>query len=343
MKITETEEKNKNKLRMAKRKPINQEREKLIEENFFFSDNFLPLVISPVVDGVALVAWAAKNRNFLEDHLLNYGGILFRNFNVNGVQEFQRFLEAISEGKLVKYNYRSTPRTQVNDKIYTSTEYPSNQSIPLHNEKAYSSAWPMKIGFFCAQPAEQGGETPIVDSRNIFAKLDPAIKEKFMQKKVMYVRNYGSLDLPWQNVFQTTNKLEVENFCRKEGIEFEWKNNHLTTRQVCQAVAKHPHTGEMVWFNQAHLFHVSNLETKTRESLFSLLAEGNIPRNAYYGDGSTIDFSMIEEINRIYQQEKVVFSWQKGDILILDNMLTAHGRMPFVGKRKTFVGMSESY
>lgn len=340
MRIIETEENSINKLRKAKRKPINQEREKLIEEKYL-SDNFLPLVISPVVDGVNLVAWAAKNRDFLEAHLLNYGGILFRNFNINGVQEFQKFIEAISRGKLVEYNYRSTPRTQVNDKIYTSTEYPSNQSIPLHNEKAYSSVWPMKICFFCTQPAKQGGETPIADSRKVFAKLDSAIKEKFMQKKVMYVRNYGNFDLSWQDVFQTTNKSEVENFCRKEGIEFEWKNDRLTTRQVCQAVAKHPHTGEMVWFNQAHLFHISSLETKTRESLSSLLAEDTIPRNAYYGDGSTIDPSVIEEINQIYQQEKVVFSWQKGDILVVDNMLTAHGRMPFVGARKVLVGMSE--
>jgi alpha-ketoglutarate-dependent taurine dioxygenase len=343
MKIIETEDKNTNKLRVAKRKPINQDRERLIEEKYFNSDNFLPLIISPIVDGVDLVAWAAKNRDFLEAHLLNYGGILFRNFNVNGVQEFQRFLEAISRGKLVEYNYRSTPRTQVNDKIYTSTEYPSNQSIPLHNEKAYSSVWPMKICFFCAQPAEQGGATPIVDSRKVYAKLDPVTREKFMQKKVMYVRNYGDLDLSWQDVFQTANKSEVENFCRKEDIEFEWKNDHLTTRQVCQAVAKHPHTGEMVWFNQAHLFHVSSLGTKVRESLFSLLAEDKIPRNAYYGDGSTIDSSAIEEINHIYQQEKVIFPWQKGDVLVLDNMLTAHGRMPFVGARKILVGMSESY
>ncbi|MDZ7963728.1 MAG: TauD/TfdA family dioxygenase [Nostoc sp. DedSLP03] len=342
MKIIQTTENSINKLHNAKRKPIDKDREKLIEEKFLDSDNFLPLVISPVLDGVNLVAWTAKNRDFLEAHLLKYGGIVFRNFNVNGVQEFQEFIEAISRGKLVEYNYRSTPRTQVNDKIYTSTEYPANQSIPLHNEKAYSSVWPMKICFFCAQPAKEGGETPIADSRKVFAKLDSVIKEKFMQKKVMYVRNYGDLDLSWQDVFQTTNKSEVESFCHKEGIEFEWKNDRLTTRQVCQAVAKHPRTGEMVWFNQAHLFHISSLETEIRESLFSLLAEDTIPRNAYYGDGSAIEPSTIEKINQIYQQEKVIFSWQKGDILVLDNMLTAHGRMPFVGARKVLVGMSES-
>ncbi|MBW4635044.1 MAG: TauD/TfdA family dioxygenase [Iphinoe sp. HA4291-MV1] len=342
MKIPETEENRINKLRKAQRKPIDRDREKLIEEKFLYSDNFLPLVISPIIDGVSLVAWSEKNRDLIEAHLLNYGGILFRNFNINGVQEFQEFIQAISRGELVEYNYRSTPRTQINGKIYTSTEYPSNQSIPLHNENSYSSVWPMKICFFCVQPAEEGGETPIADSRRVFARLDSAIKEKFMQKKVMYVRNYGDLDLSWQDVFQTTNKSELESFCRKLGIEFEWIKDRLTTRQVCQTVAKHSYTGEMVWFNQAHLFHISSLETEIQESLLSSLTENAIPRNSYYGDGSPIEPSVIEKINQVYQQESVIFPWQKGDILLLDNMLAAHGRMPFIGSRKVLVGMSET-
>lgn len=341
MKIIQAEENSINKLRKAQRQPIARNRETLIEEKFFDSNNSLPLVISPIIDGVNLVNWAERNRDFLETRLLKYGGILFRGFNISGASEFQEFIQTISRGELAEYNYRSTPRTQVNDKIYTSTEYPANQSIPLHNENAYSSVWPMKICFFCVQPAEQGGETPIADSRKVFTRLDVAIKEKFMQKKVMYVRNYGDIDLSWQNVFQTTDKSTVESFCRKLSIEFEWKNDRLTTRQVCQTVAKHPTTGEMVWFNQAHLFHVSSLEPEIRDSLLSLLTENAIPRNSYYGDGSPIEPSVIEKINQVYQQESVIFPWHKGDILLLDNMLSAHGRMPFIGSRKILVGMSE--
>ncbi|NEQ80728.1 MAG: TauD/TfdA family dioxygenase, partial [Moorea sp. SIO2I5] len=220
-----------------------------------------------------------------------------------------------------------------------------NQFIPLHNENAYSLSWPMKIWFFCVEAAEQGGETPIADSKKIFQRIDPKIKEQFLQKKVMYVRNYRpGLDLQWENVFQTNQKSEVETYCRKAGIEFEWKDgNHLRTRQVCQAVAAHPKTGETLWFNQAHLFHVSSLEPEVREFLLSNFEESDLPRNAYYGDGSPIEVSVLEEIREIYQQEAVKFTWQKGDILMLDNMLTAHGRMPFTGSRKVVVGMAEPY
>jgi alpha-ketoglutarate-dependent taurine dioxygenase len=305
----------------------------------------LPLVIQPTVEGINLVSWATSNRDAIASWLLQHGGLLFRNFNIREVIQFEQFIQALS-GTLLDYSYRSTPRSQVSGKIYTSTEYPANQSIPLHNEMAYSLSWPMKIWFCCLKGAECGGETPIVDSRKVFQRIDSKIKDKFMQKKVMYVRNYSdNLDLSWENVFQTKNKLEVEDYCRSAGIEFEWKDGgkHLRTRQLCQAIATHPKTGETVWFNQAHLFHVSSLNPEVRQTLLSTIKEEDLPRNVYYGDGSPIEASVLDEIREIYQQEAVTFPWQEGDVLMLDNMLAAHGRKPFIGSRKVVVGMAEPF
>jgi alpha-ketoglutarate-dependent taurine dioxygenase len=326
----------------VKRKVVEISQVNLVKAKLFQPEQLLPLVIQPAVDGVNLIAWATNNREQIETWILRHGGILFRNFDVRAVAEFEQFIQTISGG-LLDYSYRSTPRSWVSGKIYTSTEYPAAQSIPLHNEMAYSLNWPMKICFFCVKAAEQGGETPIADSRKIFQRLDPKIKDKFMQKKVLYVRNYGDkVDLTWQNVFQTTSKSEVENYCRQAGIEYEWKDgDRLRTRQVCQAVATHPKTGETVWFNQAHLFHVSSLNPEVRQSLLSTFKEDDLPRNTYYGDGSPIDDSVLDEIRDLYQQEAVIFPWQEGDILMLDNMLAAHGRLPFIGTRKVVVGMAD--
>lgn len=326
------------KLQIGKRKVV----EKLVNIEPLNSDNPLPLVISPAVDGINLINWAQQNRDLIETNLLKNGGILFRNFHVNTVEDFQKFVKVVSAGELLDYTYRSTPRTEVTDKIYTSTEYPADEIIPLHNENAYSPVYPMKIWFFCVKASEIGGETPISDSRKIFERINPSIKKRFIEKQVMYVRNYGDVDLPWQEVFQTTNKSEVESHCRQLGISFVWTgNNTLRTSQVCPAVAKHPKTGEMVWFNQAHLFHISSLKAEVRESLSALLKEDEFPRNAYYGDGSPIEVSVLDEIREIYRQEAVIYPWQEGDVLMLDNMLAAHGRMPFVGKRKIVVAMAE--
>lgn len=331
-------------LKAIRRKQISVSQEKLISTELIQPGQLLPCAIAPAVDGINLVTWTTSNREWIETQLLKHGALLFRKFNVNGADEFEQFIKAIS-GELIEYSYRSTPRRQVSGNIYTSTEYPPAQSIPLHNEMAYSLNWPMKIWFFCVKAAEQGGETPIADSRKVFERINPKIKEQFIQKKIMYVRNYGQgLDLQWENVFQTTNKSEVEIYCRNAGIEFEWRDgNRLRTRQVCQAVATHPKNGETVWFNQAHLFHVSSLNPEVRESLLSMVKESDLPRNAFYGDGSTIESSVIDEINEIYQQEAVIFPWKAGDILMLDNMLTSHGRKPFGGARKVLVGMAEPF
>jgi alpha-ketoglutarate-dependent taurine dioxygenase len=327
-----------------KRKAIVVCEQQLIKAEFLSSKKQLPLVIQSAVEGLDLTSWAANNRSWIQDWLLKCGGLLFRDFEVKKNFNFEFFIQSICS-ELIEYSYRSTPRTLVEGKIYTSTEYPAEQSIPLHNEMAYSLNFPMKICFFSVKVAEQGGETPIADSRKVFQRLDTKIKEKFIDKKIMYVRNYlRGIDLAWQDVFQTTNKSEVENYCRNARIDFEWKSeDHLRTTQVCQAVAIHPQTGDRVWFNQAHLFHVSSLQPKVRESLLDAIAQEDLPRNAFYGDGSPIEASVIEEIDRVYQQEAIIFPWKEGDILMLDNMLVAHGRKPFVGTRKVLVGMTDSF
>jgi alpha-ketoglutarate-dependent taurine dioxygenase len=327
----------------AKRKRLALSQRDLVKGSFFDERVTLPLVLEPAIGGLSLVDWAASNRQHLEQELLRYGAILFRGFKVNTVAEFEQFMEACA-GELLEYSYRSTPRTQVSGKIYTSTEYPAHQTIPLHNEMSYTRRWPMKIAFFCMEVAEAGGETPIADSRRVFQRIDSLIRDRFGRRRVRYVRNYGNaLDLTWQNVFQTESRAEVEEYCREAGIEFEWKeDDRLKTSDVCQAIAEHPRTGEAVWFNQAHLFHVSSLQSEIRESLLKSVG-GEAPRNAFYGDGASIDEGDLEKIRRAYEREAVVFAWQQGDVLLLDNMLTAHGRKPFRGLRKVVVGMGEQF
>jgi alpha-ketoglutarate-dependent taurine dioxygenase len=202
----------------------------------------------------------------------------------------------------------------------------------------------MKIFFFCVTPSIQGGETPIVDCRKVFERIDREIRRRFIEKGWMLVRNFGNgLSLTWQSVFQTEDKIEVEDYCRQAGIETEWQGDRLRTRQTRQAVTQHPVTGEMVWFNHAAFFHVSTLEPSTREVLLAGLKEEDLPNNTYYGDGSPIELSVLDEIREAYRQEAVSFAWQEGDILMLDNMLCAHGRNPYAGPRKILVAMSEPF
>lgn len=108
-------------------------------------------------------------------------------------------------------------------------------------------------------------------------------------------------------------------------------------------MARHPRTGDWVWFNQAHLFHVSNLPPEVRESLLEIVDEDDLPRNVYYGDGSPIEESLLDDIRGVLAEATVSFPWRSGDVLMLDNMLTAHARAPFSGPRKVIVAMAQGH
>ena len=306
------------------------------------SEGALPFLVTPMEDG-RLDDYADAARHYAETLMPSCGGLLFRGLPIKSANDFESFI-GVFTSSLVSYEFGSTPRSQVQGQLYTSTEYPPHQHIPLHNEQAYTREWPMKIWFYCGQAAEQGGYTPIADSREVYRRIPARIRERFAQKQIMYVRNYGNgLDVPWQKVFNSQDPAVVERYCRDNGIQYEWKEDgELRTRQVAQAIAVHPRTGETVWFNQAHLFHVSNLEPGVRDTLLEVVSEEDLPRNACYGDGSPIESDLLEEIRDVYRSLAVQFVWQPGDVMMLDNMLAAHGRTPFTGRRQILVAMAEA-
>jgi alpha-ketoglutarate-dependent taurine dioxygenase len=306
----------------------------------------LPLLIRPSATGQPLMDDFASLRERIDAALPLTGGVLMRGFAVQGVDAFQQFAAAFGH-PLLKYEFASTPRSAVASSggagVYTSTEYPAHQSIPLHNEQAYTREWPMKIWFHCVTASSEGGETPIADSRAIHRRMPEHIRKR-LEPGVLYVRNYGEFDVPWQTVFNTPDRSEVEAFCRRAGIHWEWTaDGGLRTRQLCQAVETHPVTGEKVWFNQAHLFHVSNLQPDVRESLEELLGTENLPRNVYDAQGAPIEDAVFDEIRAVLDAETVSFPWQAGDVLMLDNMLVAHARSPFKGPRRVVVAMAQAH
>lgn len=318
--------------------------EDLVEASYLAPGAPLPLVLRPRGEELDAAEWAAGNREFVEARLREHGGVLFRGFGVSDVAAFERFARAFSP-ELMDYLDQHTPRTKLSGFVYTSTEYPSDHRVPFHSENSKNHVWPLKLWFCCLRPAESGGETPIADNRQVYALLDPRLRDRFEERRVMYVRNFGEgVGLSWQTVFQTDDRAVVEGQCRRAGMECVWKDDRrLRLRHVCQAVARHPATGEAVWFNQAHLFHVAGLEPGVRDSMRALFAEEDLPSNAYYGDGSPIEDSAIEEIRAAFARAEVAFPWQPADILMLDNMLVAHGRAPYAGARRVLVAMAEPF
>jgi len=324
----------------VKPKAVSSQQE-LVRADLLQPGQTLPLLLQPALKDLDVIEWAKTHRDFLEAKLVEHGSILLRGFNTPTVKEFEAVAQVVCSELFAEYG--DLPREGVSGKVYGSTPYPADQAILFHHESSHLHHWPQKICFYCVQPAQQGGETPIADARRVYQFLSPELRDRFLHKQLRYIRNYTrGLDVSWQDFFQTGDRTVVEAYCRQAGIEWEWRpNDGLRTVQVRPAIAQHPKTGEWLFFNQIFLHHLSCLEPAVQDSLLSLFGADNLPRQVEYGDGTPIEAADIEAIQAIYQRVTVQFPWQQGDILLLDNMLTAHSRDPFVGSRKIVVAMGE--
>jgi len=328
---------------LSHRKPVAVSSEDLVATDTFDSSHGLPLVISARRKNLDPLAWTKANRSVLAKHLLKHGAILLRGFAMNRPEQFRELVESVS-GDALPYRERSSPRSRVIENIYTSTDYPSDQRIFPHNEHSYAISFPQKLYFWCEIAAQQGGETPLADTRRILARIDPRVVDEFREKGWLYVRNYTPhFGLSWQTAFQTEDRARVEAYCREAAIECEWTEHGLRTRQKRPAIATHPVSNEPVWFNHATFFHISSVEPELRRQLLTMYDESDLPNHTYYGDGSPIEDWAVQHLREAYLNELVAFPWQTGDVVIIDNMLTAHAREPYVGPRRILFAMAEPY
>jgi hypothetical protein len=317
----------------------------------FLNRQKLPLVIEPqndapeVGDFHSLLNLCERERQFLERKLLETGALLFRGFKISTEEDFETFVRVFSRSELRDYRGGASPRVRLKGAVYTSTEYPPEYFISLHNELSYSDKYPSRVYFCCLIAPAIGGETPIADSRRILRALKPEIVRLFKEKQIKYVRNLhgGAGDgYSWQDVFDTHDKFVVEAICRGIEADVRWKSDGgLQISEIRPATVKHTATGDEVWFNQAENFHPSAIDAETRRALrLGAISEEDFRLNSFFGDGSPINVALLEHIRAVCRDEMILFPWQTGDCLVLDNLLAAHGRMPFAGGRKIVVAMT---
>ena len=292
----------------------------------------------------ALRTLCRRERAFLQDGLKEAGALLFRGYGRIDEEGLTEFARLFSGGELWDYVGGASPRTKLSGRVYTSTEYPPHYTLSLHNELSYSYRWPRQLYFCCVTPAAHGGETSIGDSRRLLAHISPDVVREFKERGIRYVRNLHGGEgtgLSWQSAFETADRDAVEEYCRAGGMSFKWKEDGgLRTCLTRPATLVHPETGAEVWFNQADGFHPSGMDRAVYESLIERMAEEDFPLHVTFGDGSRIPLAYLEHIRAVMWQQTVLFPWQVGDILVVDNILTAHGRMPFTGERKILLAMT---
>lgn len=298
-------------------------------------------IISDGPAGPDLAGWLdALGPEQLTAMLAERRALVFRGFGVppDGIEPV---LDRLVPDRL-PYVHGNSPRTRVSGNLYTSTEYPPQYTISMHNELSYAHRWPTRLAFYCEKAADSGGATPVLDGELWLDSLDAEVREAFAGG-IRYVQNlhdgYG-FGKSWQDTFETDDRTAVDAFLRDSGAEWDWGPDGLRVTQLRPATVKHPVTAAEVWFNQADQWHPAGLGGETSAELYDILSPDEFPQYVTFADGTPIPGAYIEQILHQGLENAVDVDWRTGDVLLIDNVLTAHGRRPFTGTRRVLVAMS---
>ena len=296
-----------------------------------------PMMIVSELQGKDLSNWFEKNKYIIDELIVSKGAVLFKNFNLKDKEDFAKFIKEVIDLKSLSYVNRTSPRYSVAENVYTSTTQPATEIIQFHSENSYSKKPPRYLLFFCVRPSITGGETPLADNRLVLKNISTQLKNKFSEKGILYKRRVtDSLGLGWKEIFQVDTKLEVEKHCKENDIDFIWDGEDLNLYWKGTAISSHVKTDEKIWMNHAFFFH----KLSYSHSLLDIIeSDEELPFLTFFGDGSEISEDEYLEMKNAYDKAKVEFSWEKGDLLLIDNYLVSHSRNSYTGDREILVSI----
>jgi hypothetical protein len=286
-------------------------------------------------DGDDAVTWLAANRAELTRLLRTEGAVYMRDAGVDSAEHLSRAAAAMTL-RCARYIERTSPRRSLRDDVYTATSYPAEYGINFHNELSYSQAFPEVIAFACVTPPATGGETPISDVRAMMSVLPDNLVRDFETSGYRYLRNFDEeLGLPWRLTFGVETRDQLQRYCDEHAIGLTWKTPEwLQTMQVREATRIWHQTGERVWFNHAAFFHLASIPSEIWADLGSIYPADALPNMTTFGDGRAIPDAYVSTVNHAYERCAWQAQWERGDIMILNNVLWAHGRRAFQGARE---------
>ncbi|MFF8943454.1 TauD/TfdA family dioxygenase [Streptomyces sp. NPDC014864] len=286
--------------------------------------------------------WAAEHREGLRARVAEHGALLVRGLQVREPASAGAVFAGLAGG-LMTERETFAPRQRYSPGLYASTTWPANQPMCMHHELSYALEVPGLMLFACLTAPAAGGATAVADSERVLQALPAAVGERFEREGWMLTRSYNDeIGASLEESFGTADRAAVERYCRANAIEFTWQpDGSLHTRQRRSAVVRHPVTGRRCWFNQIAFLNEWTLAPEVREYLVDVYGEEGLPFNTRYGDGSPIGEDVVELLNATYEEHTRREPWQAGDVLMVDNIRTAHSREAFTGERQVVVAMAE--
>ncbi|MFT2015964.1 TauD/TfdA family dioxygenase [Streptomyces sp. 796.1] len=289
-------------------------------------------------------AWVAAHRSDIDALVAQHGAVLVRGLPLaDRGSAVAAVREVIGTGLVEREGF--APREQYAPGVYSSSQWPADQPMCMHHELSYAAEAPRVLAFACCTPPRRGGVTGLADARAVLADLPAELVARFEREGWLLQRHYNPfVGLSWQDAFGVAERAQVEEYCAARGITTRWsEDGGLHTTQRCPAVVHHPESGERCWFNQIAFLNGWTLAPDVREFLISEFGPDALPFDTRYGDGTALEPATVDLINEVYERHTVREPWQRGDLLVVDNVRVAHSREPYRGEREIIVGLGGSF
>ncbi|MET8867966.1 TauD/TfdA family dioxygenase [Nonomuraea sp. NPDC004580] len=302
-----------------------------------------------------------ENAGAVLDHLHRDGALRVRGLrSVRAAKDFNAVVAEVLPA-LRDYVGGTSPREQVHGKIMTATYVPPDWSIILHQEMAYTRTLPAYLAFSCERPADHGGLSTWGDMRAALDRVDRGVRERLDRHGLRLGRTLLSPETvhlkpgvkkPWTEVFGTTDRAEVDRVAAERGWETEWIRDDAVRlyQEVVPAVREHPVTGVSVWCNQAHFFNPSCMmrwaaedgrEPERAEQERAARENPELLDRMYLGNGDPVGDDDALHVYRVLRELERGVALQATDLLLIDNLLVAHGRTAFQGERRILVALAD--
>jgi alpha-ketoglutarate-dependent taurine dioxygenase len=287
-------------------------------------------------------SWAAEHKDALRAVVAENGSVLVRGLGLRDASEVSAVFRQLANGLMVEREAFASRRIY-SDGVYSSATWPQNQPMCMHHELSYTFEFPGLLLFACLGAPTEGGATAVADSRAVLNALPADLVARFERDGWMLTRSYNDeIGASIAEAFGTDDRGAVESYCRANAIGFEWQPDcGLRTWQRRSAVVHHPVTGQRCWFNQIAFLNEWTIDPEVREYLVEMYGADGLPFNTRFGNGDPIGADVVELLNQVYVDNTMREPWQAGDLMLVDNIRTAHSREAYLGPREVLVGMAD--
>jgi hypothetical protein len=243
-------------------------------------------------------------------YLDRVGSIVFRGFPVPDVASFHAWAASFGEPLLAHWEptFFEPPLCGARSAMRGR----ESSAAPVHAEYAHASCWPSTLWFWSAADRSQCATLQLADAREVYRRVPDSVRARLCERGIRYVHHFGPQRAAWPVALRSLARDHIEAWCRDQHWQLAWAPDGGLSIQLPGApAATHPRTGEPVWFSQVHALATGGVES------------GRC--SVRHADGSAIEPALVAAIARAYEEATTTLRLEPGDVLLLDNMLVAHG------------------